>query len=207
MYLRWLPIMKAYEGGNPAYFATPPVNLIYAYNASLSLITAKRAASEGNLPPEVVVPLEKRFDLHKAASAKVRKAVAELGLKTVPLAEDEAANGMTAVSLPVVQPHSINLMATQQIYYPEGLGAADIIPRLSQRGVVVAGGLHTEIKGKDDFLSKTLRVTDCVPTSSDKYFRIGHMGLSVVDTERADVDRVVASLKEVVAEAKAQKSS
>jgi hypothetical protein len=31
------------------------------------------------------------------------------------------------------------------------------------------------------------------------------MGLTVVDQERADVDRVVESLKEVVAEAKAQK--
>ena len=67
---------------------------------------------------------------------------------------------------------------------------------------MVAGGLHAEIK--------------------DKYFRIGcvnantgheaaltlgfsHMGLTVVDKERGDVDRVVESLKEVVTEAKVQK--
>lgn len=31
------------------------------------------------------------------------------------------------------------------------------------------------------------------------------MGLSVVDTERGDVDRIVDSLKEVLFEAKAQK--
>jgi len=31
--------MKAYESGSAAYFATPPVNLIYAFHASLSAIT------------------------------------------------------------------------------------------------------------------------------------------------------------------------
>ena len=91
--------MKAYEAGNPAYFATPPVNLIYAYNASLKLITVKRSASEVNWPSEVVVTLEERFSLHKEASAKIRAAAAELGLKQLPLDEAEAANGMTAVSI------------------------------------------------------------------------------------------------------------
>ncbi|RXW20672.1 hypothetical protein EST38_g5194 [Candolleomyces aberdarensis] len=164
---KWLPIMKAYEAGNPAYFATPPVNLIYAYNASLKIITAKRSASEPKWPTEVITPLEERFALHKAASEKIKVAAAELGLKQLPQVDEEAANGMSA------------------LYYPEGLGAADILPRLAQRGIVVAGGLHAECK--------------------DKYFRIGHMGLSVVDTERGDVDRVVESLKAALAEAKAQK--
>ncbi|KAJ2934862.1 hypothetical protein H1R20_g2210, partial [Candolleomyces eurysporus] len=164
---KWLPIMKAYEAGNPAYFATPPVNLIYAYNASLKIITAKRSASEPKWPTEIITPLEERFALHKAASQKVKAAATELGLKQLPQVDEEAANGMSA------------------LYYPEGLGAADILPRLAQRGIVVAGGLHAECK--------------------DKYFRIGHMGLSVVDTERGDVDRVVESLKAALAEAKAQK--
>ena len=44
---RWLPIMKAYEAGTAAYFATPPVNLIYAFHASLSLITGKTSATQG----------------------------------------------------------------------------------------------------------------------------------------------------------------
>lgn len=164
---KWLPIMNAYESGSPAYFATPPVNLFYAYHASLSIITGKRNASDSNQPSEVVVPLEERFALHRAASQRVKGAAKELGLGQLPQSDNEAANGMTA------------------LYYPDGLGAADIIPRLAQRGIVVAGGLHAEIK--------------------DKYFRIGHMGLTVVDKERADVDRVVESLKEVVTEAKAQK--
>ncbi|KAG2011415.1 alanine-glyoxylate transaminase [Coprinopsis cinerea AmutBmut pab1-1] len=165
---KWLPIMNAYESGSPAYFATPPVNLIYAYHASLSIITGKRNASAASQPAEVVVPLEERFALHKAASQRVKAAAAELGLSQLPQADGEAANGMTA------------------LYYPEGLGAADVIPRLAQRGVVVAGGLHAQIK--------------------DKYFRVGHMGVTVVDKERGDIDRVVKALKEVITEAKAQKS-
>ena len=60
--------MSAYEKGSPAYFATPPVNLIYAFHASLSTIT--RGA----------VSLEERFAAHKKASARVKEAAAELGL-------------------------------------------------------------------------------------------------------------------------------
>lgn len=34
-----------------------------------------------------------------------------------------------------------------QLYYPEGLSASDILPRLGKRNVIVAGGLHHAIKG------------------------------------------------------------
>jgi alanine-glyoxylate transaminase/serine-glyoxylate transaminase/serine-pyruvate transaminase len=65
------------------------------------------------------------------------------------------------------------------IYFPDGLSASDIIPRLFERGIVIAGGLHKEIK--------------------DKYFRIGHMGISVIDTTtRHDLERVKAALKDVL---------
>lgn len=46
-----------------------------------------------------------------------------------------AANGMTAV------------------YYPDGLVASDVLPKLNKDEIVVAGGLHKDIK--------------------DRYFRIG----------------------------------
>lgn len=93
--------MKAYEAGNPAYFATPPVNLIYAYNASLKIITAQRHSTESNWPTEVITPLEERFVLHKTASEKIKAAAAELGLKQLPQVDEEAANGMSAVSTPI----------------------------------------------------------------------------------------------------------
>ena len=113
---RWLPIMRAYESGSAAYFATPPVNLIYAFHASLSNIT-KRSPS-----------LQERFALHREASARVKKAAEELGFKQLPLDSSIAANGMTA------------------LWFPEGLTAADILPPLAKKDVVVAGGLHKDYK-------------------------------------------------------------
>ncbi|KAG6334602.1 hypothetical protein ID866_4478 [Astraeus odoratus] len=153
---KWLPIMNAYEKNSAAYFATPPVNLIYAYHASLRQIT------------QAPDSLEDRFKAHKEASKRVKKTVGDLGLRCVPLDEGVSANGMTA------------------IYFPEGLGASDIIPRLLKKGVVVAGGLHASIK--------------------DKYFRIGHMGVTAVDPQRGDIDKVIDALKETLAEAKASKA-
>lgn len=82
--------MKAYENGTPSYFATPPVNLIYAFHESLTQIT-KTSPS-----------LEDRFKLHREASQRVKNAAAELGLKQVPLDPAYAANGMTAVCLVVI---------------------------------------------------------------------------------------------------------
>ncbi|KAI9066967.1 PLP-dependent transferase [Trametes sanguinea] len=154
--LRWLPIMRAYESGSAAYFATPPVNLIYAFHASLTQLT-KRSPS-----------LAERFALHREVSARVKKAAEELGLRQLPLDPKFAANGMTA------------------LWFPEGLKAADLLPRLAGRDVVVAAGLHKDNK--------------------EKYFRIGHMGVSVVDKSRGDIDKVIAALKESLAEAKASKN-
>jgi len=152
---KWLPIMKAYEQGTGAYFATPPVNLIYAFNASLTTITKSSDVS-----------LEERFRLHKEASQRVKSAATELGLTQVPDPENSA-NGMTA------------------LYFPERLTASDILPRLSAKGIVVAGGLHKDIK--------------------DRYFRIGHMGISVVQTSRGDVDKVIDGLRDSLREALASK--
>ena len=79
--------MKAYENGAPAYFATPPVNLIRAFHASLTQITRREPS------------LEKRLQLHREAAQRVRSAAAELGLALVPTDLKYTANGMTAVSL------------------------------------------------------------------------------------------------------------
>ncbi|KAF9504416.1 hypothetical protein BS47DRAFT_1386248 [Hydnum rufescens UP504] len=152
---RWLPIMKAYEFGSAAYFATPPVNLIYAFHVSLKSIT------HGG------ISLEERFHLHREASKRVKQAAFDLGLKQVPLDLDYSANGMTA------------------LYYPEGLDADDIIPLLMKKDIVIAGGLHKDIKGK--------------------YFRIGHMGLTAVDGSRGDLDKIIQGLQETIREAKAAK--
>lgn len=85
--VRWLPIMKAYEAGTPAYFATPPVNLIRAYHASLTQILKSS------------VSLEERLQLHREAAQRIRDAATELGLKLVPTDPYYTANGLTAVRL------------------------------------------------------------------------------------------------------------
>ncbi|WFD36374.1 hypothetical protein MCUN1_003253 [Malassezia cuniculi] len=151
---RWLPVMKSIENSTPAYFATPPTNLIYAVHASLKNII------EGS------VSLDERFELHRKGSEEIKKGIAELGLEQLVTPEtqkqDGAAHTMTAV------------------LYPSGFGASDILPRLGQRGIVCGGGLHKEVK--------------------DKYFRIGHMGISVTDPSRGDLRRVLDALREVLAE-------
>jgi alanine-glyoxylate transaminase/serine-glyoxylate transaminase/serine-pyruvate transaminase len=83
--ISWLPIMKAYESGSASYFATPPVNLIYAYRTSLCEIV--------KTPPT----LEERFKLHREVSQRIKSAASDLGLKQLPLDPAHAANGMTAV--------------------------------------------------------------------------------------------------------------
>jgi alanine-glyoxylate transaminase / serine-glyoxylate transaminase / serine-pyruvate transaminase len=55
------------------------------------------------------------------------------------------------------------------------------LPRLLKQDVVVAAGLHKDIK--------------------EKYFRIGHMGVTVVDPSRGDIDKIISSLRAVVTEA------
>ena len=53
---KWLPIVKAYKAGTATYFATPPVNLIYAFHASLSLITGKEKRTYA-IPPRTLQTL------------------------------------------------------------------------------------------------------------------------------------------------------
>ncbi|KAH8832517.1 pyridoxal phosphate-dependent transferase [Flagelloscypha sp. PMI_526] len=145
---KWLPIMKAYESGTPAYFATPPTNLIYAFRTSLLDIVKNGSIQE-------------RFEKHRKAASRVKDTVKALGLKQVS-EEGFEANGMTAV------------------WYPEGKTASDVLPKLGALGIIAAGGLHKDHK--------------------DKYFRIGHMGITAVDDQRGDIDKIVDGLKQVFGE-------
>ena len=109
-------------------------------------------------------PLSERFEKHKIVSAKVKAAITELGLKQLAWKPENQAAAMTA------------------IYLPEGMTPADILPNLTQKGVIFAGGLHKEI--------------------STKYIRFGHMGVSVMEEEQHDIDHAIRALKESLAEAK-----
>lgn len=148
---KWLPVMEAYGKGAAAYFATPPVQIIYALQASLITMTSKSPS------------LEERFALHKQASTKLKTAIQDMGLGLVTVSNSAAANGMTAV------------------YTPEGITPGDIVPKMLERGVVIAAGLHKDIK--------------------TKYFRIGHMGVTVVDKSRGDIDTIISAIRESLIEA------
>ena len=82
--------------------------------------------------------IENRIATHLVYAKAFRKAIQKIGLELVPKKEVEAANTMSA------------------IYYPEGIDGNQFIKSISEYGVILAGGLHSEIK--------------------TKYFRVGHMG-------------------------------
>jgi len=108
--------MQNYEAKKPSYFATPSPQLVRALDTSLKQILSR--------------PMEDYWAAHKTASQKVKKAVADLGLKQLASKPENQATGMTA------------------IYLPEGMTPPDVLPNLAKKGVIFAGGLHKEIATK-----------------------------------------------------------
>ena len=104
--------------------------------------------------------LEQRFQLHRDASNKMKDELTVMGFGFVPKTRELSANGMSAVR------------------FPQGIVAADIVPKLVEKDIVVAGGLHKAI--------------------ATEYFRIGHMGITATDAGRGDVERVIKGIKEVL---------
>jgi alanine-glyoxylate transaminase/serine-glyoxylate transaminase/serine-pyruvate transaminase len=82
--------------------------------------------------------MDARFTRHRKMSAAVKAAVTVLGMKQVPVSADKAATTLTAP------------------YFPDGVDRS-VLGHIKQAGVILAGGLHPEIKAQ--------------------YFRIGHMGV------------------------------
>ncbi len=79
-----------------------------------------------------------RFSRHERLAAAFRAGVDVLGLTHVAEDGDYRANMLTACR------------------YPKGIDAASLLPEIKRAGVIVAGGLHPDIKSE--------------------YFRVGHMG-------------------------------
>jgi alanine-glyoxylate transaminase/serine-glyoxylate transaminase/serine-pyruvate transaminase len=61
-------------------------------------------------------------------------------------------------------------------FLPEGVTAPELLPKLLAKGVIFAGGLHKEI--------------------ATKYFRFGHMGVSVTNGDLGHIEKALAALKE-----------
>ncbi|CZT41418.1 related to several transaminases [Rhynchosporium secalis] len=72
------------------------------------------------------------------------------------------------------------------IYLPENIKAPELLPNLLKKGVIFAGGLHKEIAAK--------------------YIRVGHMGVSVTDPKRGDVERAIKALQSGLSDAGYQKA-
>ena len=186
--------MKAYEQGAAAYFATPPVNLIYAFNASLTTITKS---------PEV--SLEERFKLHEVASQRVKSAAKELGLKQVPEPEN-AANGMTAVGFIHAR-------------FLRGFRLTDALTALLSRGIYRFGySPATPCEGRrrcgraaqgyqGPLLPYRVRTAFSLPCDLlfTRVSHLRHMGISVVQQSRGDIDKIIDSLRDSLAEARASK--
>ena len=145
----WVPIMSAYEDQQPSYFGTPATSLICALERALQGIASFGGAtteSEG---------LYAWLCGHELAAAGMRRAFDVLGLRSVPTSDALCANTLSA------------------LYYPDGVGP-ELLAAIQERGVVVAGGLHPEIKAKT--------------------FRVGHMGVTA--QRKADLERAVRAIGE-----------
>ncbi len=101
--------------------------------------------------------MEKVFDLHLRNSLAVKEALYSMGLSLVANDKKNAANTLSATKL------------------PEGVTAAQLLPKIKKRGVILAGGLHKKIKMT--------------------YFRIGHMGISAVDQRRQHMVTVLEAIE------------
>ncbi|CCH44888.1 Serine hydroxymethyltransferase [Wickerhamomyces ciferrii] len=130
----------------------------YFATPAIQTVNALKASLEEILESS----LDQRFAKHHETSSKFKKNLESIGLKLVSTSEEVSANGLTAV------------------YYPEGIKGSDLLPLIYKKGIVLAGGIHKDIK--------------------DQYFRIGHMGVSALDDSRGDTDKAFKVIKESLEE-------
>ncbi|MBU8892137.1 MAG: alanine--glyoxylate aminotransferase family protein [Bacteroidales bacterium] len=97
--------------------------------------------------------MDKRFKRHLQAGKAFRSAIKALGLNMIPVNEKVSANTLSAP------------------YYPERVTGGELLGGISKEGIIIAGGLLSEIKAK--------------------YFRVGHMG----SVNRSDLLATVGAIE------------
>jgi len=102
--------------------------------------------------------METRFARHRRLSQALKAAVTALGMNQVPVSDDSAATTLTAP------------------YYPDGVDRT-MLAHVKQAGVILAGGLHPDIK--------------------PRYFRVGHMGVVSASDILATVGAIEKGLARV----------
>lgn len=140
--------MKIFEGRN-----SPVLNYYADWNNWLPIMQAYEArkpsyfatpavnlifALHTSLTQILTEGMEARIRRHRQLSEACKAGIQALGLDQVPVSPTFAANTMTAPR------------------FPAGISGSQFLGRTSQAGVILAGGLHSEIRSE--------------------YFRIGHMG-------------------------------
>ncbi|KAI8877353.1 PLP-dependent transferase [Backusella circina FSU 941] len=75
----------------------------------------------------------------------------------------------------VAQSEDMSAHGMTAIWLPEGVEVSSLVSSLASKGVQIAGGILDGLSGK--------------------YFRIGHMGISVMEPERGHIEKVVQALK------------
>eukprot|EP00467_Chlorarachnion_reptans_P016278 CAMPEP_0114516348 /NCGR_PEP_ID=MMETSP0109-20121206/17276_1 /TAXON_ID=29199 /ORGANISM="Chlorarachnion reptans, Strain CCCM449" /LENGTH=403 /DNA_ID=CAMNT_0001696723 /DNA_START=130 /DNA_END=1341 /DNA_ORIENTATION=- len=106
--------------------------------------------------------MENVFDAHLKTSLAFKAACYSMGLSLVATNKKHAANTLSAIK------------------FPEGVTNAELLPKITKRGVIVAGGLHKKIKMT--------------------YFRVGHMGLSAIDPKRQHLVTVIDAIEGALVE-------
>ncbi|CAB4252474.1 similar to Saccharomyces cerevisiae YFL030W AGX1 Alanine:glyoxylate aminotransferase (AGT) [Maudiozyma barnettii] len=145
---KWLPILEAFESGKPAYFATPPVQLIDSLRVALEQILQFSYKGQTGI--------EARVNKHKDTSDNFKTCITDkLGQQLVSKTLDNSAHGLTAIY--VTNPPSV-------------------ISYMQQHGYTITGGIHKDIKSKyvrvghmgvsacDDSLND---ISGCLSTLSD----------------------------------------
>jgi len=127
----WLPVMRAYEERRPAYFSTPPTNLVLALAAGLAEIESDGVAA--------------RFASHARAAAALRAAWRALGLRLLPARDDLAADTLSALLLPAA--------TAEAAAASPGAGSARadapaVVARIAEHGVTVATGLLPDLRSR-----------------------------------------------------------
>jgi len=115
------------------------------------------AALEVSLKIILEEGMEARIRRHEKVAEAFREAFKSLGLKMIPYKDSVCANTLSAP------------------YYPEGIDGASLLKEIANAGVILAGGLLPDIKGK--------------------YFRIGHMGSVNQGDVLATIGAIEASLQ------------
>ena len=98
-----------------------------------------------------------RFERHRRVSRGIKAAITALGMAQVPIGDHVAASTLTAP------------------YFPDGVDRS-VLGYIKEAGVILAGGLHPEIKAR--------------------YFRIGHMGVVNESDVLATVGAIETGLRQ-----------